>query len=112
MPSGIPKNGKLNPGWFKKGKSGLEGKHRSPADRKKISERMKGENNPMKRPEIKEKFSGENSPAKKSEVRKKISEKLYGIIRSPEFRKTMSELHRGEKHPAWQGGISDRKSVV
>jgi hypothetical protein len=46
-------------------------------------------NNPMKRPEIVIKFIGNNSPSKRPEVRKKIS-----------------DSHKGELNPAWQGGIS------
>jgi len=68
-----------------------------PDVRKKLSEKAKKrwedpevrQNHPMKRPEVRAKFLGENNPTKRPEVRKKMSKAL-----------------KGEKNPAWKGGIS------
>ena len=40
------------------------------------------------------------------ETRKKISQGLKGIIKSEEWRRKLSESHKGEKSYTWKGGIS------
>jgi hypothetical protein len=94
-------SGKLNPA-------------NTPEEKKKRSERAKGENNPSKRPEVRKKMSeaqkGRPSPLKGQKMseqgRKNISEARIGLKLSDEGRKKLSESRKRDyasgKRIHWQ----------
>jgi hypothetical protein len=124
MPKGIPKNG-TNKGWFKKGIFPYnKGRQFSKEIKKKMSVAMKGNKNVLGKhwklsEETKKKWNKWRIGKKLSEeTKQKISRALIGKkptiywlgkkrpAFTEEWKRKMSEGHKGDKNYQWKGGIS------
>lgn len=65
---------------------------------------MKQENKPKIEKAESQGLTGWNNPTKRPEVRKKLSEYAQKQWQKPEYRKLMSEILKGNRHPSWKGG--------